>query len=85
MKQIGQPISAALDAVALVVALLGGARYFRQQALLMRERWIAGGVDLLVIFALFMLVSHSLEFDRLSGGLTRTKASLVLFVTFLAI
>lgn len=57
MKKIGSPISAALDLMALVIAVIGGARYMRQQSMLMRKRWVAGGLDLLVIFALFLFVS----------------------------
>lgn len=56
MRKIGTPIAASLDGMALIVASLGGARYFRQQALLLRKRWVTGGVDMLIIFLLVILV-----------------------------
>jgi len=57
MKQVGTPIAATLDVMALIVAAVGGARYMRQQSLLIQKRWVTGGFDILTIFALAIIAN----------------------------
>ena len=66
MKQVGTPIAVTLDVMALIVAAVGGARYMRQQSLLIQKRWVTGGFDILTIFALAILVGLTLPLSLVS-------------------
>ncbi|KAI9729732.1 MAG: hypothetical protein M1834_006683 [Cirrosporium novae-zelandiae] len=56
--RFGKPLAAVLAGFALLVALMGSARYFRQQAYMsMRGKYSSGGFDILLIFIISFAVS----------------------------
>lgn len=56
---LGKPLAAVLEVVAMVTALIGAHRYWRQQTAMMRGKCWAGGWELVVIGTGALLVCSS--------------------------
>jgi len=61
-QQLGKPLSCSLLVSAIVVDVVGAARYVRQQKALVNGKIHSGGFDLLLVWALLSLVGSYRHF-----------------------
>ena len=83
-KTVGKGLSCGLVVIGIIHAMIGGIRYFRQQAALVRSRFIAGGFDNWSVAVLFALVRAGLQALFVRGDRAdHNQFTLALFVTAL--
>jgi hypothetical protein len=56
-KSVGKPLATALAAGAIIIAVVGGVRYMRQQRAILNGKVYSGGMDFLVMFGVGVGVS----------------------------